>query len=412
MNEILVPDYYEKFHCIAADCEDSCCSGWWKVSVDEVTYQGYEQCQQPELAPLFKVAISRNAAPADENDYGLMQMKLDGSCHFLQADKQCAIHQQMGAKALSDTCRLYPRYLNRFGAQRENSLGISCPEAARLVLLNDQPMSFKLIEADSDIDGKAFTSYQFPRTSNGDDAQIGVLNDFRAVIIAILQCRSLSIGARMMLLGFMLEDADKIISSASFSNADELLPTLQGYVGMLDNPARIEAQFEQVEPRLACKLVLVDSLIQQSLAGIASTRFRECLNAAAEGLSATDLTSEARQANYAKSHADYFQPFFKEKAYIFENYLVNQVFTRLFPFTRDQYLNLYRELVGNLALIEVLLVGIAAKNRGLSDAQVVQLFQTFARHSNHNRGYLEQMIEVLQVDSQDSFVTVMWLLRA
>ncbi len=411
MNKILAPDYYEKFHCIAADCEDSCCSGWWKVSVDKATYQDYEQCQQADLVPLFKVAISQNAAPADESDYGFLQMKADGSCHFLQADKHCAIHQQLGAQALSNTCRLYPRYLNRFGAQRENALGISCPEAARLVLLNPQPMTFNLIDPQPEIDDTAFTSYQFPRSSNGDAAQIEVLNDFRALLIAVLQCRSLSIGARMMLLGFMLEDVDKIISSATFSNAAELRPTLQAYAGMLDNPAHIEAQFRQIEPRLGCKLVLVDTLIQQVLTGIASTRFSECIQAAAAGLSTTEPSATARQAHYAQSHAQYFQPYFQNKMFIFENYLVNQVFSRLFPFTRDQYLNLYRELVGNLALIEVLLVGIAAQHKGLTDAHVIQLFQTFARHSNHHRGYLEQMIQVLQVDSQDSFVTVMWLLR-
>jgi lysine-N-methylase len=150
-------------------------------------------------------------------------------------------------------------------------------------------------------------------------------------------------------------------------------------------------------------------LIQHALAGIASTRFRECLNAAATGLSAD---ANLRMARYAQSAADFYQPYFLDKAYIFENYLVNQVLTRLFPFARDNYLNLYRELVGNLALIEVLLVGMAAQYQGLSEERVLQLLQTFARHSNHNHGYLAQLLAALQLQPGDSFVSIMWLLKA
>lgn len=114
---------------------------------------------------------------------------------------------------------------------------------------------------------------------------------------------------------------------------------------------------------------------------------------------------------YAENYAAFYRPFFQNKEYIFENYLVNQIFTRLFPFTRGSYLNLYRELVGNLSVIQVLLVGIAAKNKGLNETMVIQLFQTFARNSNHNSGHLENLIMSLHSDLQDSFVHVMWMLK-
>jgi hypothetical protein len=83
----------------------------------------------------------------------------------------------------------------------------------------------------------------------------------------------------------------------------------------------------------------------------------------------------------------------------------------LFPFTRGSYLNLYRELVGNLSVIQVLLVGIAAKNMGLNEAMVIQLFQTFARNSNHNSGHLDNLILSLHSNAQDSFVHIMWMLK-
>jgi len=414
MKNITVPDYYPKFNCIGPQCEDTCCSGWWNVSIDYDTFQKYQINTQPELAPLFKLAVSKNTLPSadNKNNYGLMKMKPDGGCHFLQEDKLCSIHKFMGAPALSDTCRLYPRYLNQFGSQREHSLGISCPEAARLILLNPAPMQFGLIEAEPSIDDKPFTSYRFPQLNDGDPQQIAVLDDFRAVIIAILQFREISLGARVMLLGFLLESVDKIISDEKFSNASELMPILESFVGMLADPSLIEAQFEQIEPSIPRKLEIVAQLISQSL-GKASNRFKECLQAAFEGLDADKSAAGNNDMlhKYAENYAAFYRPFFQNKEYIFENYLVNQIFTRLFPFTRGSYLNLYRELVGNLSVIQVLLVGIAAKNKGLNETMVIQLFQTFARNSNHNSGHLENLIMSLHSDLQDSFVHVMWMLK-
>jgi lysine-N-methylase len=411
MQSIVVPGYYPKFNCIGPTCEDTCCSGWWNVSIDNETFQKYQQSTQPELAPLFKLAVSKNTLPSadNKNNYGMMKMKDDGECYFLQKDKLCAIHKYLGAQALSDTCRIYPRYLNQFGSQRESSLGISCPEAARMILLNPEPIQFSSITPNSEIDEKSFTSYRFPLKSDGDPQQMAVLIDFRAVIIAVLQFREISLGARVMLLGFLLDDANQIISNEKFAHASELLPTLESYVSMLAHPEQVEAQFAKIESSIPRKLDLTAQLIAQSISK-ASDRFKECLQSALEGLE-TKLDSKVMLSNYEKNYSAFYRPFFKDKEYIFENYLVNQIFTRLFPFARGSYLDLYRELVCNLAVIQVLLVGIAAKNKGLNEQLIIQLFQTFARNSNHNSSHFDKMISSLHINAQDAFVHVMWLLK-
>ena len=409
--QINVPEYYPKFKCTGPQCEDTCCSGWWSVSIDHDTYGKYLQNTDAELAPLFKLAVSKNTLPSadNQNNFGLMSMKPDGTCHFLQTDKFCAIQKHMGAQALSDTCRLYPRYLNRFGSQRENSLGVSCPEAARLILLNPQPMEFTTVAAEPDIDSKAFTSYQFPLQSEGDPQQISILNDFRAVIIAILQFREISLGARVMLLGFLLEEAGTVFFSEKFNHAAELLPVLESYVGMLAHPEKLETQFAQINPDIEHKLKVVSTLIAQLLADKASPRFRACLQDAIEGLEVK--TGMGLSEQYKQNHAAFYRPYFADREYIFENYLVNQMITRLFPFTRGSYLDLYRELVCNLSIIQVLLVGMASKHQKLNDALVIQLFQTFARNSNHNRRHLDNLIASLHAGAQDSFVHIMWMLK-
>ena len=416
MRDISVPDYYSKFHCIGPECEDSCCSGW-TVSIDRDTYHKYKQNRHRVLAPLFKLAVSKNTSPnADNrNNFGLLNMKPDGACHFQQEDKLCAIQKTLGAQALSHTCMVYPRYFNQFGAQRENALGISCPEAARLILLNPKPMQFGTMAPLAGVDDRPLTFYRFPLRNDGDPAQIAVLNDFRAVIIAILQFREISLGARVMLLGFLLEDANQIVSSGQFAHASELSPTLAAFAGMFSHPAQIETQFAQIQPNIPRKLEIMTQLISNSLMVGASLRFRECLWSATRGLEVDKEGADAPGGNlldkYAQSYALYYQPFFQERGYIFENYLVNQVITRLFPFARGTYLDLYRELVFNLSILQVLLVGMAAQNKGLDEARVVQLFQSFSRKSDHSRTHLDNLIETLHAHEQDSFVHAMWMLK-
>jgi lysine-N-methylase len=410
MQCISAPTYYSNFKCIGSQCEDTCCSGW-TVNIDAHTFNKYQQCKHEVLAPLFRLALSQSPAVSTDSvgHSGVLKMKPDRSCHFLQQDKLCAIQSNLGAEALSTTCKIYPRYLNQFGSMRETALGISCPEAARLVLLAEEPIQLQLIALDPGVDDQTFTAYRFPKQGEGDPDQIEILNDFRALIIAVLQCREMSIGARMMMLGFLLEDANSIVTAETFAHASELSPTLTTYARMLSKPETLEAQFDQIQPNVSRKLQIMTQLISSSLTVGASVRFSECLLAAADGLDVDpggDLL-----ANYAQSHAGFYSDFFKERQHIFENYLVNQVISRLFPFTRGSYLDVYRELVFNLAITQVLLVGMAAKSQGLEEALVIQFFQSFARKSDHNRSHLDNLISVLEAGEQDSFLDVMWLLK-
>jgi lysine-N-methylase len=409
---IFVPDYYSRFSCIGARCEDTCCSGW-TVAIDRPSYQLYRQTDHPILAPLFRLAVSQNTSPNANTDahFGVMKMKSDQSCFFQQTDKLCAIHSHLGEQALCDTCQIYPRSFNQFGAQREHALSISCPEAARLVLLNPKSMQFDTLNLETST-LRSFISCRFPSQDQGDPAQMSILNDFRALIIGILQFRQISVGARMMLLGWLLEDTNQVISSETFKHASELLPALGAIADMLRHPVELEKQFAQIQPDLPRKLETLNQLIGQVLSAGSSLRLSECLLAAAEGLAADAGDSDHQLLQKFKhSFEQHYQPYFQERAYIFENYLVNMVILRLFPFTRGTYLELYRELVFNLSIVQLLLIGVAGKNQGLTEAMVIQVFQSFARMTDHNRSHLENLAQALHVHNQDSFADIMWMLK-
>jgi lysine-N-methylase len=415
MQDAIAPDYYDKFQCNGPQCPDTCCRGW-SVHIDRETYHRYKSNRHKTLAPLIKLAVIKNPSPdADnENSFGIMQMRADGACHFLQSDQLCMVQSVLGETALSDTCRIYPRYLNQFGQQREKSLGISCPQAARLILLNPQPMQFGAAGPEPAIDRLRFISYRFPKQSDVDPEQIAILNDMRAIVIGILQFRAISIGARVMLLGFFLEDVERITSAPAFAHATEIVPVLQSFVAMLDHPEQLELQYAQVQGNLPRKLTVAAELIAKFMRERTNPRFAQCLSAAALGLGVSEgvpILEAAILSTYSQAHAAYYQPYFQDRQYIFENYLVNDVIIRLFPFTRGVYLDLYREMVCNLAIIQVLLVGMAGHHQGLTDDLVLQAMQTFARKANHNRDHFDALLRSLHANQQDSFIHTMWLLK-
>ena len=49
-----------------------------------------------------------------------------------------------GPDSLSRTCKMYPRHIEEYEADRDNTLSLSCPEAARLLLEHDAPLTLTL----------------------------------------------------------------------------------------------------------------------------------------------------------------------------------------------------------------------------------------------------------------------------
>lgn len=411
---VMVPDYYQQFRCIGPECEDSCCVGW-SVTIDRVSWQRYQKCEHETLAPMFRsVVVENEKSRQSEQEYARVKLQADGRCSFLMSDMLCMIQKELGPEALSDTCASFPRYYNQFGEQREFALGLSCPEAARLVLLHPEPISLAMAAPDADLGERDFISYRMPQNGTGDPGQIAILKDFRALILGILQFRELTLGARMMALGFLLDEVNSVVSNPRFKNASEILPVLSAFIDLFSEPSAIEAQFEQIPSDLPRKLQVTSGLISEFL-NVDRPRFRECILAVADGLLGSGAPGAGGDAEllarYRHAYETYYLPYFRDKGYILENYLVNGVLIRLFPFTRASYLDLYREMVCNLAIIQVFLVGMAGHYQGLNDARVVQLIQSFTRMSVHNSGYLGKLIEAVGSKGAPSFVDVMWMLK-
>jgi lysine-N-methylase len=135
MLDHLRPHYAKNFHCIGTRCEDNCCRGW-DVFIDKATYQRYQSL--PALRPIMDERFVRLNDDASDDRYALIRDVSSSVCRFLSSDRLCRIQQEYGDAYLSVTCATYPRIPRRIDGLLEQPLSLSCPEAARLVLLNPQ----------------------------------------------------------------------------------------------------------------------------------------------------------------------------------------------------------------------------------------------------------------------------------
>lgn len=176
---ITVPDYFEDFHCLAGSCPDTCC-GQWEIVVDDAAKARYLSVEG-DLGRRIRAALTTR------NGEDCMVLK-NGKCPLLTEDGLCAIVLEKGEDFLSQICHTHPRFTEIYGNLQETMLSISCPEAARLLLTREKPLTFLTTRNDAPPEPTDLESGLFVALSQGRDTAM-----------AILQRRSLPLSDRLAL---------------------------------------------------------------------------------------------------------------------------------------------------------------------------------------------------------------------
>lgn len=195
------PDYYDKFKCIAEQCEATCCAGW-QIVIDEESIFRY-QTETGDYGEELRKRI--------EWDEGVFLQDSCKRCAFLTGNNLCEMYQKLGEESLCVTCTNYPRHIEEFENLREITLAISCPEVARILLEQREPVYF--MEEEVDEEEEEFEDF--------DPFFFSYLEDARKIMIAILQNRRLSMAVRGALVKNMAEEMQQIIEESDlFDLAD------------------------------------------------------------------------------------------------------------------------------------------------------------------------------------------------
>lgn len=177
MMEIRVPHYYRKFQCTADKCPDTCCAGW-QIVIDEDTLEKYHKFEGP---------FGNRLANSIDWREGVFKQYEDKRCAFLDENNLCDIYTEAGPQMFCRTCKTYPRHFEEFENVREISLAMSCPEAAKLILMPKEPVTFVTVEKQYKED--IYEDFNFFLYSK--------LVDAREIIIQILQDRNYPVKERV-----------------------------------------------------------------------------------------------------------------------------------------------------------------------------------------------------------------------
>lgn len=408
---LIRPTYAESFRCIGPACEDSCCAGWG-VSIDQATYEKYQTIPAGPLRTLIDQNIVRAAEGTDgaiPGAFAQIQMPRSLACPFHNAERLCQIQVEHGESYLSHTCTTFPRTTYVIDELEEKTLTVSCPEAARLVLLNPRLLA---------PNGKGAKHVLWDDAARSHPALRTYFWPIREFTVSLLRNRAYPLWQRMFLLGTFCRRLNAVVRG----DLDRGFPALLGDFKAAVERGSLRASIETIPADLALQLEMVLKLVKLRVGGVfLSARLRECLNAFIRGVGSGEATTiESQSALYAAAYERYYAPFFLKHPYILENLLVNTIFRKLFPCgaklfdlaAKPEPAKEYALLATEFALIKGLLIGVAGGHREAFSAEhVVQTVQTAFKHFEHNPDFLVKAQQLLAEKKLDDARGLTMLLR-
>lgn len=405
---VLQPEYMKTFSCIGSSCEESCCTGW-RVVLDKATYLKYKKTYDKELKPLFDKAVNRIHNQKNDEAYGKIKMKANGRCPFLDEENLCKIQGNLGEEYLSNTCAIYPRYAYKVDGKLERSATMSCPEVARLALLNPRGIAFEQIEEDADIRIKIQNTFDTEGHLYLNKPQ-RYFWEIRLFSLSLLQNRSYSLGERLIILGIVYKKIEELCLNNLAKDIPVMLETMSGIV----EAGKPKEDLEKVPTNIQIQMRIAKELTDEKVVrGVASKRYMECLK---ETLVGIDYKTEEKLGNilekYEHNYHQYVLPYLEQKEYILENYLVNEYFKGLMPFGNYRSIwDSYIFLCVCYSMVKLHLIGMAGYHKGLNDELTLKLIQSFSRVVLHNNQYIQGIIELLKANGYDSLACMAILVK-
>ncbi len=217
---ILQPKYVADFQCDGSKCDAKCCRNLWIIDIDRETYKKYQRIKNPSM----RKKILTSMQPSITRVGFKIKFNENGACPLLCEDNFCYVQKNLGEDALSETCKLYPRRLNKIGNYQFRVLSMTCPVAAEQALLSPYGMELQQLSCEDD---SAAWKLAVKNTHSKE-----VSDDLAAVHImmgglAILQNTSYTFEQRLVLLGLFLDrvedcqqDVEAVASLIEYYNSD------------------------------------------------------------------------------------------------------------------------------------------------------------------------------------------------
>jgi lysine-N-methylase len=378
------------------------------VPVDRAAWDKYQSLPASPLRVLIAASIVPSgtdavagckSAGAETNPavFATIRMNEQNQCPLLSEDHLCRIQSEVGESYLSYTCATYPRIVASIDGMQETSLALSCPEAARIVLLTPD-----LLGAVPDSCSRAPAVDESQQNGSPQTWFLAI----RQAALNLIRNRAYPLWQRMFLLGVFSRRLDSIAKGELQRSVPLFLADFEAAVASGVLRASMESLPADRKAQLDVVLRLAGLMLHKSNV---RPRFVECIQAFTVGIgNGPGATLDSLGAHYAFAHDRYYAPFFSEHPHILENYLANIILRRQFPFGKEGMragaaVEMTREfamLAAQFTLMRGLLIGVAGRHGpAFSTAHVVHTVQAASKHFDHHPEFL-QMAYALLVESR------------
>ncbi len=347
MTRCIQPNYIKDFQCDGKICGCRCCRDW-RIVLDDDAYKKFSELAESDRADILK-NVEWMRDPTEGVDVMTLKLRDDGICTFLDTDGLCSIQKKHGENFLTAICQSFPRVIYKLDDNIfEQSMTLTCPVAAQMILLADEPITFSKV---NEVTTRAVIGFK-NRLSNVEDF-ISVQSD----AIKILQNRNFTLNQRLKNLYNLF--GGKILSDVAFNLKEH-------------------------------SLTIVNI-------------FNKTYNANLD-----ESKKENLRESYVFGRDNILYAVRERFSYILENYLVNEFFMRCYPYAfSGGELQNCRIFITSYRILEFAIVlTVIAKTR-FSDDDMAALIISVNDMLDHSHGGMDAIINFAKTSDAENFAAIM-----
>ena len=397
--QVLKPSYYDKFRCIGKDCKDTCCIGW-KIQIDKKSYNKYKKVKG-EFGRYLNGSIKRNRNKETDLFYGEIKLE-NGRCPLLNEHNLCEVYINLGEEFLCNTCKIYPRFIRKYGDIYEKSLSLSCPEVSKILVDLKEDFAFNM-----EHENLKEVEMEYVTQENYNTGLYNMLWEGRSLSIQVAQFKELEIWKRLIFIKLIEEKLQNLIYESTYNNLDNVIRNLTNTITSYD----VIKSFDNIKKVNTIKVLFIRMILQKSAnLGKTSDKFWDILkefNILFEGqneISISDLLDDKENE---------FNNYFEEYDYIFENYIVYNLYNNYMKCLITKDLN--KEvliLILKYSIIKILLLAKwNANNKALVKEDIIDVLYSFSRVIEHNDVFLNDLYKEIKEAEYDTLAYLTILVR-
>ncbi|MGL4847777.1 MAG: flagellin lysine-N-methylase [Clostridium sp.] len=369
MIKLRYPKYFKEFNCIGKKCTDICCVGW-EIEVDKFTFNQYKNVSDDrEIKSELEKNIEVNLKVIDETiDYAKILLNKEKKCPFLDVDSYCKIYKELGEEYLGNVCTSFPRILNKVDDIYEISLDISCPHAAEMILRREE---ITFAESDEEL-GKSIIWNKIDTSEKFNWLSVEFFSEIRRKSLEIIKNRSLDLDKRIINLGYFIKDVEEVYE-----------------IGEKDLKKYIE-EYEFIEYKIRGDKTVDKAEFLQII-----IKFLEV----EKNTDSIILINKTKELLREKKKEENFDEI------VLENYLVNYMFSSLFPFSEIESI-----FDGFIMLIVRYILFRVYSSKNIDEN--ILIMQKLSKIISHNKNYAAEILNYVKDNELDNLKLTYFLKKS